>query len=253
MPRSLVCSIILALVSSASAPGEQVTRKVLSTASGHPFVLIESATETITPPARVPFSVGLDNRRDSVFAATPAFAARTTAAVHHIRDEAKTSIVAGARTNYAALTSLLSLFNRSGMRAPNVSDRDDNRVAIEKKNVSVTAYLYAIKHQDDDDYHIILGSSALPRSTTKFLNVEISRLPDDGAFGARLSRVRTKFENWLAGSRSTAAATRSHQKVAVTGSIFFDTHHPAGEIGAAEFHPQTAWEIHPVSNINFSP
>ncbi|MEY2545103.1 MAG: hypothetical protein QOG48_220 [Verrucomicrobiota bacterium] len=249
MSRQLVCSIILALISSASAQGAPVTRKVLSTASGHPFVLIESTAEAA--PARMsPFALGLDNRREAVFAA-PAVAART--AVHHIRDEAKTSIVSGARMNYAGLTSLLSLFNRANMRAPNISDRDDNRVAIEKKNVSVTAYLYAIKHQDDDDYHIILGSSALPRSTTKFLNVEISRLPDDGASHARLSRVRTKFENWLAGSRSTAAATRSHQKIAITGSIFFDTHHPAGEIGAAEFHPQTAWEIHPVSDINFSP
>ncbi len=252
MSRRFICSIILALVTHASAQDEPVTRKVLSTASGHPFVLIESTAATTTAPARMPFAVGLDNRRDSFAAAPAGFALARTTAVHHVRDEAKTSIVAGPTTNFTGLSSLLSLFNRRDMRAPDISDRDDNRVAIEKKNVSVSAYLYAIKHQDDDDYHIILGSSSLPRSTTKFLNVEISRLPN-GAFHARLATVRTKFENWLHQSSSTAAATRSHQKVLVTGSIFFDTHHPAGEIGAAEFHPQTAWEIHPVSDINFSP
>lgn len=35
------------------------------------------------------------------------------------------------------------------------------------------------------------------------------------------------------------------------GALFFDTDHPAGQVGPAGSRPSTAWEIHPVTFIEF--
>jgi hypothetical protein len=39
--------------------------------------------------------------------------------------------------------------------------------------------------------------------------------------------------------------------VKVTGSLFFDVDHKAGSVGPTGMRPKTAWEIHPVSDIQF--
>src|SRR5437879_2768710 len=39
--------------------------------------------------------------------------------------------------------------------------------------------------------------------------------------------------------------------VRITGSIFFDVDHAAGVVGPGNFKPKTAWEIHPITKLEF--
>ncbi|NJN33243.1 MAG: hypothetical protein HC817_02310 [Saprospiraceae bacterium] len=39
--------------------------------------------------------------------------------------------------------------------------------------------------------------------------------------------------------------------VALRGSLFFDTRHSAGKIGEGDTKPETVWEVHPVSYLEF--
>ena len=41
--------------------------------------------------------------------------------------------------------------------------------------------------------------------------------------------------------------------VKVQGSLFYDIDHEPGVIGPTGFRPKTAWEIHPVTDIEFEP
>ena len=45
---------------------------------------------------------------------------------------------------------------------PITEDADSDRVQEEKRNVSVTAFLYATKKEADNDYHMILGAGQVP-------------------------------------------------------------------------------------------
>jgi len=41
--------------------------------------------------------------------------------------------------------------------------------------------------------------------------------------------------------------------VRITGSLFYDIDHAPGVVGTGPYKPRTAWEIHPVTKIEFEP
>ena len=158
--------------------------------------------------------------------------------------------------SYSSLTALLdALVPDASMRQkyPKLKGKEgalDKRVLEEQRNVRVTGWLLHTRKEDDDDYHLIVGSNA-SGSGNRFMTVEVSGLPPSGKDRALLKTVRSQFEAIVQRRiPSSKYATFSPPiKIRITGSLFFDGDHAAGSIGPAGHRPQTVWEIHPVAKI----
>ncbi|MFL6414788.1 MAG: hypothetical protein ACJ74Y_03860, partial [Bryobacteraceae bacterium] len=79
--------------------------------------------------------------------------------------------------------------------------------------------------------------------------------PSDSPFLRTLKTARNEFKLFF----RNALPADGYDKytpaipVQVVGSLFFDVDHPTGEVGPLGLKPQTSWEIHPVSDIQFEP
>ena len=134
------------------------------------------------------------------------------------------------------------LFLKKG--APNT------RVAEESLNVRVIGWIFHAKREDDEDYHVIVGTKSSGVDNT-FMNVEVSGLPSGGKDSTDLKAVRVQFEGI---TQRTISRGRYNDftppiKVRITGSLFFDGDHAPGSIGPNGHKPKTVWEIHPVAKI----
>jgi len=175
------------------------------------------------------------------------------------RKAAKLSIASGDPQNYADLAAILdSLIPDAQMRAMNISkEANSGRLPQEQGAVIVKAYLYAASKESDNDFHCIVGSD--PGQPTRFMNVEVSALPPSSwpSF-ATLTAARNEFKAFFTSS-GDALPTSGYEKydppipIQVTGSLFFDVDHVPPAVGPTGMKPQTAWEIHPVSDIQFEP
>jgi hypothetical protein len=133
------------------------------------------------------------------------------------------------------------------------------RGAEEKRNVHIeTAWLYTFAREGDEDYHVIIGTTS-DRQTADFFNVEISGRPANSAASFQtLKAVRQEFKDFFglndACSGGYAAAFKDDPvEIELTGSLFFDKFHYAGNatIGPSWARPTSYWEIHPVTGIVF--
>jgi hypothetical protein len=175
------------------------------------------------------------------------------------RGAAKTAIVDDASpTTFADLEGLLA----SGLLVADADMQNHNppitrdlgdRVAEEQHTVVVTAFLYASTKEKDNDFHCIIGTA--PDHDPQFFNVEVSGLPLSGPFRQPLKQVRDTFKAFF----GTGLPGRGYKKfnppipVRITGSLFYDIDHPPGAVGPGALKPKTAWEIHPVSVVEFEP
>ncbi|MFY9824558.1 MAG: hypothetical protein WAM82_24490 [Thermoanaerobaculia bacterium] len=173
------------------------------------------------------------------------------------RAGAKTSIVDGDPQTFDDVSALASsglLVDDDQMlhHDPAITRDSDARFDEEGHNVVVTAFLYASKKEGDNDFHCIIG--AAPDQTPVFFNVEVSGLPQ-GQFRQQLQDVRDAFKTFFAGQLPGTGYSKFDPPIPVriTGSLFYDIDHKPGEVGPAAFKPTTAWEIHPVSAIEFEP
>jgi hypothetical protein len=141
-------------------------------------------------------------------------------------------------------------------RYPSLSKADTDasrRVAEERHNVSVVAYIYAVKHETgkggDNDFHVILGSS--PTAAGIYLTAEASALPHKGAHRNLIANSRQQLLLILGQCRCNARFRRVSPpiKVRVSGSLFFDGEHATGTEGPKYAKTFTAWEIHPILTI----
>jgi hypothetical protein len=170
----------------------------------------------------------------------------------HARAAAKTSIADAPVEDFADLPAFLAtLPSDDAMRhhVPKITEAaDSNRVAEERRNVRVHAYIWAAKKESDNDYHLMLGTKSGP----PFVTAEVTGLPTSGPFRTRLAKARQEFVA-LAGSRLPGADKYERLSppiaVVVTGSIFYDIDHAPGAVGPKWAKPGTAWEIHPVTEI----
>lgn len=139
-------------------------------------------------------------------------------------------------------------------KPPILKTADSGRVAEEKHNVEVTGFLYAAKREADNDFHCIVGMA--PGDPQRFLNIEVSGLPPPGPARDQIKSARDRFTKFF-GTHVPGAGEYSkfHPpiKVRVTGSSFFNIDLKAGVIGPTGFRPKSAWEIHPVTDIEFEP
>ena len=129
---------------------------------------------------------------------------------------------------------------------------NDLRTPQELRNVELIAWLYDTKHQDDNDFHIILGSSS-DTSSAVYLNSEISGLPNaPGDDKDKLLSARQQFLGIVPSGRFSARNGVSPIRVKVVGSVLFDGDHQPGCAtcpGPAFAKPQSVWEIHPIISI----
>jgi hypothetical protein len=182
------------------------------------------------------------------------------------RKAAKLSIVGGAATptppqpfnDVNDLIVTLVPDNQMWNRNPPISTAaNSGRVQEENRNVSVRAWLYAASKEDDNDFHLIIGRgpSASPR---KFMTVELSGLPPaNNPNRAKLQAVRDNFKTFF-GANLPGTKYDFYDPpipVIVTGSLFFDAGHHAGQVGPSPLRQQipTTWEIHPIWDMEFEP
>ena len=124
-----------------------------------------------------------------------------------------------------------------------------SRLAPEQENVTVPAYLCYVRKEGDNDYHLILGSTA--DATATYMTAEVAGLPPGGIDVPTLMQVRGQLVTLLGYEPGTADYTpvTPPLSVLVTGSLFFDGGHVPGEVGPDQAKTQQVWEIHPVTNL----
>ncbi len=175
------------------------------------------------------------------------------------RMAAKLSIATGSTQSFSDLGQVLdSLIPDAKMRAMNISKgADSGRLPQEQTLVTVTAFLYAASRESDNDFHCIVGRN--PNQTARFMNVEVSALPPSSShFFAPLKAARDEFKAFFT-ANSDALPSGGYDKfdppipIKVTGSLFFDVDHVPPAVGPTGMKPLSAWEIHPVSDIQFEP
>ncbi|HMK26357.1 MAG TPA: hypothetical protein VK483_10030 [Chitinophagaceae bacterium] len=140
----------------------------------------------------------------------------------------------------------------------------NQREQIENRNVEFKKiYIYTFTREGDEDYHLIVGTTANPRTAFIF-NIEISgKPPHAGSVGrANIVKARKDFEDWfqINGTCRTGYVNNDWRSqpvpIWIKGSLFYDEEH--GKTFARNG-PQnwpgikltTAWEIHPVTFIKF--
>ena len=169
------------------------------------------------------------------------------------RKACKISIAQAPLVNMSFPAFLKSLPSDATMMAdPNIKSAANNpRVAKENRNIALTAvFLYGIKRESDNDYHLIIGDK-----NKTFFNVEISGLPPTSAASyAVLQKARAKVEAYFGKPNCNMGGYMVFPQgisMQVSGSTFYDIDHAPGTVGPQGYTPNTAWEIHPVTDITF--
>lgn len=131
--------------------------------------------------------------------------------------------------------------------------------ASENRNVFIReAYVFYIKKEPDGDFHLIIGDT-LNGEQINLMTAEISGLPLDTTTTAyeMLKRARRqlyeRYPDFFEGDkiRKYVRPTKNFPEIEIRGSLFFDTRHAAGTVGTGTLKPETAWEIHPITYLNF--
>ena len=144
--------------------------------------------------------------------------------------------------------------NDAAMRA--TLNADSPRAPQERRNVTVTAFLYATKKETDNDFHLLIGDNP-NGANVRFITSEVSGLPvTTNASTPQFQRVRDAYKEFFrnTGQELPGSSFRMFADpvpVTVTGPIFFDVDHKIGEVRSRNAVPETVWEIHPVSDLVF--
>lgn len=171
------------------------------------------------------------------------------------RKVAKIAVVGGAVHDEGTVDALAStLASDDAMRSHNpplTTDSDCDRVSEERRNVKIKAWVYAIKYEADQDWHLIVGTDPGAGPVTYF-NCEVSGLPAKTAsdYNALLN-VRQDFAAILDNDLPGPSAYTQYEpfEVTIQGSLFYDVDHAAGAVGPSGMKPNSSWEVHPISKI----
>lgn len=175
------------------------------------------------------------------------------------RAEAKTHPSTKPTKYYNAVGDVLkNLPTDSYMRRIGVGDKTP-RTVDEDYNVFIRkAYIFFISEEEDQDYHLIIGDLDEKGDKINLMTAEISGLPkgETNTFAYHiLERTRRqlyeKYSDFFLGTRKTYTPRTQFPEIAIRGSLFFDNRHSAGQVGSGAAKPNTVWEIHPVTFIEF--
>lgn len=173
------------------------------------------------------------------------------------RAVAKTTPSDRASKNYNSVGDVLkNLPSDSYMRRIGVSDSSP-RTEDEDFNVYIkTAYLFSIVEEEDGDYHLIIGD-LVNGEKKNLMTAEVAGLPADKKSKAYFLLERTRrqlyeqYPEFFTSNKKTFKPRTVFPEITIRGSLFFDTHHSAGQIGTGSVKPETVWEIHPVTYLDF--
>ena len=127
---------------------------------------------------------------------------------------------------------------------------DTPRVAPERRNVKVRAWLYWAARESDRDFHIILGNTAQLTSATLFMNTEVSGLPEANPAKRPFPQQQSDIRAILAKHPHKRGLFVNPVPVEVTGSLLWDGEHRAPHtVGPEGLRPGKAWEIHPIKKL----
>jgi hypothetical protein len=171
------------------------------------------------------------------------------------RSKVKTSIVSGNMHTYNTLLQFLNTLPADADMEVVIDALGSpwkDRAIQEQKNVTLkNVFLKAYNREKDNDYHLIICNS----EQTMFFNAEVSALPGSSAASFQaIKNLRTIFETFPGEKNCGGTYVKFPVPIKILklkGSIFFDTDHAAGTVGPTGFRPETAWEIHPVTLIQF--
>ena len=169
------------------------------------------------------------------------------------RAAAKTSFSSASQTTYYFFNTFRNtLQTDTFMRSIGIS-KSSNRVSQENRNIYITtSYLYAIKHESDGDFHMIIGDL----SKVALTNCEASGNPSTTSSAySKIKAVKdaivSRFGTDFCGKTSYTIFSPPILIDKFNGSLFFDIDHAAGTVGPTAYRPTTAWEVHPISFIQF--
>lgn len=182
------------------------------------------------------------------------------------RKAAKLSVADAKTEKFADLADLIeTLPAHQTMKNKKIPrDAKSNRVAEEKRNVRVVAFIYAASVEDDNDYHLIIGRDPEAGGEVVYMTMELSGLPASNVKSfAALKAARDAFKKFftkffdgeLPGSRYDFYDPPI--RIQVEGSLFWDVSHATGgRPGPESLRPDipTVWEVHPISKLKlFAP
>jgi hypothetical protein len=131
------------------------------------------------------------------------------------------------------------------------------RVKEEQRNIHVTAFMYAVSREADNDFHMIIGRN--PKSSPEmYMTMELSGLPpaDSPAF-PKLKAARDAFKKFFSdhGENLPGAGyvfPDPPVPVKINGSLFFDVTHATGSRPgpkSLKSRMPVVWEVHPITKI----
>lgn len=174
------------------------------------------------------------------------------------RRRAKTSIATASTEAFSSLGALIAtLPDDDAMRdrQPRIR-KTSNRVGEERRNVRLPLWIYAIKYETDQDWHVIAGTNPAQTGRTYF-NCEISGLPGSSAASYdTLLGVRQQLDDILDHDLPGQSSYHEYEDpipVTIEGSLFFDIDHASGAVGPAGMRPDSSWEIHPITDLDPRP
>ncbi|MEP7164291.1 MAG: hypothetical protein ABI741_06335 [Ferruginibacter sp.] len=172
-----------------------------------------------------------------------------------IRATVKTTYSTAADQSYATIRSLYSsLESKTFMDGLNIG-HSDSRVMYEDRNVIVRkAYLYTITIENDNDFHLLIGTSAVyDPATTRVFNAEVPGVPATGSAATKQhirdlrAKLLTIFNGIPVCGRN--GYLQQYTQIYISGSLFYDTQHKTNPAKCREVEGESAWEIHPVWDI----
>ncbi|PYX32421.1 MAG: hypothetical protein DMG80_08045 [Acidobacteria bacterium] len=175
------------------------------------------------------------------------------------RKAAKLSKASAPLENFKDLKDLIGSFAPETQmikhKPPITTTATSNRVKEEKRNVRVSAFLYAASRETDNDFHLIVGR-AQNVTPEMYMTMEVSGLPPktDPAF-TDLNNARSAYKKFFGDSKLPGFTYDFYDPpipIKIEGSPFFDMTHATG----ARPGPQslksrmpTIWEVHPLTSI----
>jgi hypothetical protein len=175
-----------------------------------------------------------------------------------IRGPVKTSVAEASMESFPNLLEFMATlptpYYMRNQSALVENKRSTTRVEEEQRNVTIeTCYIHFMIREKDNDYHLIVGDNA-DREKSKFFNVEVSGLPASSSSPGytQLANARKAFQNRF-GTYCKSYYDREMKpvKVRISGSLFYDIGHGDSVIGPKGYRPTSAWEIHPVTALEF--
>jgi hypothetical protein len=179
------------------------------------------------------------------------------------RKAAKLSIAKGTIKTFADLKDLMAtLPSHEVMKALKIkTTATSDRVAQEKRNVRVRAFIYAASREDDNDFHLIIGRD-LKTAPELYMTMELSGLPPSSspAF-KKLKAARDAYKEFFA-AHPQGLPGLSYDfyhppiPVEIEGSLFWDASHASGSRPGPKSlknRMPVVWEVHPISKITMEP